>query len=124
MRTKTGDLILPRKLNVPRFADLLVRSGDNQDEFYGGTDVVGLKVDTFDEEVAESEDLWLVEFYAPWCGHCKVLKPKWIEAASALQGKVKLGAVNCDEEAELCGVSLLFFGQPIPARRLLDRHRQ
>jgi protein disulfide-isomerase A6 len=34
--------------------------------FYGGTDVVTLTESNFDAEVARSDDLWLVEFYAPW----------------------------------------------------------
>lgn len=41
-----------------------------------------------------SEDIWLVEFFAPWCGHCKNLAPEWASAASELKGKVKLGALD------------------------------
>eukprot|EP00803_Ostreobium_quekettii_P000511 evm.model.scf_169EXC.9 EVM.evm.TU.scf_169EXC.9 scf_169EXC:117314-119944(-) len=44
----------------------------------------------------------LVEFYAPWCGHCKELRPKWVQVAAALKGVVKVGAVDCDEHKELC----------------------
>ncbi|XP_076361800.1 protein disulfide-isomerase A6 homolog CaBP1 [Tachypleus tridentatus] len=57
-------------------------------------DVVELTDSNFDETVMESEDMWLVEFYAPWCGHCKNLAPHWAEAATELKGKVKLGAVD------------------------------
>lgn len=32
------------------------------------------------------------------CGHCKKLAPEWKKAAKNLQGKVKLGHVNCDDE--------------------------
>ncbi|XP_011816364.1 PREDICTED: protein disulfide-isomerase A6 [Colobus angolensis palliatus] len=34
-------------------------------------DVIELTDDSFDENVLDSEDVWMVEFYAPWCGHCK-----------------------------------------------------
>lgn len=48
----------------------------------------------FDRLVLQSEDMWMVAFYAPWCGHCKNLSPHWIKAAGELKGKVKLGALD------------------------------
>lgn len=48
----------------------------------------------FDELVVNSEDSWLVAFTAPWCGHCKALKPAWKESAAKLAGKVKFGNVD------------------------------
>lgn len=59
-----------------------------------GNDVIELTDSDFDEKVLKSEDLWLVEFYAPWCGHCKNLAPVWAEVATELKGKVKVGAVD------------------------------
>lgn len=60
----------------------------------GGKDVVELTDSNFDDLVINSDDLWLVEFFAPWCGHCKNLAPHWESAASELKGKVKLGALD------------------------------
>ena len=45
--------------------------------------------------------MWLVEFFAPWCGHCKNLEPHWKKAASELKGKVKLGAVDATVHQQL-----------------------
>ena len=57
-------------------------------------DVVELTDANFEKLVMKSEDMWLVEFFAPWCGHCKNLAPHWKKAAGELKGKVKLGAVD------------------------------
>ncbi|KAK9155504.1 hypothetical protein Sjap_002984 [Stephania japonica] len=62
---------------------------------------VELNSKNFDELVIKSKDLWIVEFFAPWCGHCKKLAPEWKKAAKNLQGKVKLGHVDCDAEKSL-----------------------
>jgi thiol-disulfide isomerase/thioredoxin len=43
-----------------------------------------------------------VEFYAPWCGHCQQLSPKWKKVAASLKGVVKVAAVNCDEHKSIC----------------------
>ncbi len=67
--------------------------------FYGGnSDVKVLTQSNFNKEVVNSPDIWMVEFFAPWCGHCKNLTPEWEKAAKALKGIVKIGAVDADSE--------------------------
>jgi len=66
------------------------------------SDVLSLTAKNFEESVA-SEPLMLVEFFAPWCGHCKALAPHYEEAATALKEKnIKIAKVDCVEEGELC----------------------
>lgn len=55
----------------------------------------------FNALVLNSKDIWIVEFYAPWCGHCKNLEPEYISAAKQLKGKVKLGIVDATVEKDL-----------------------
>lgn len=62
-------------------------------------DVIELTDANFDKLVLQSDDVWLVEFFAPWCGHCKNLAPEWAKAASELKGKVKLGALDATAHA-------------------------
>ncbi|ONM22284.1 Protein disulfide-isomerase like 2-2 [Zea mays] len=62
---------------------------------------VELNSRNFDELVVKSKDIWIVEFFAPWCGHCKKLAPEWKKAAKNLKGQVKLGHVDCDAEKSL-----------------------
>ncbi|KAF9978738.1 protein disulfide isomerase (PDI) protein [Actinomortierella ambigua] len=60
--------------------------------------VIDLTPKNFDKEVLNSDHLVFVEFYAPWCGHCKNLVPTFRKAAKNLEGIVKFGAVDCDND--------------------------
>lgn len=57
-------------------------------------DVVILEDGNFDENVYKSKDSWFVEFYAPWCGHCKKLEPEWNKVATELKGEMKVAKVD------------------------------
>lgn len=66
-------------------------------------DVVQLTSTNFERLVTNSDSVWIVEFFAPWCGHCKSLAPHYKKAATALKGVVKVGSVDCDEHKDLAG---------------------
>jgi len=66
----------------------------------GDDDVVVLTDSNFAEELEASQEPWFVEFYAPWCGHCKTLAPVWVKLAAALKGKVRIAKVDATENGE------------------------
>lgn len=62
---------------------------------------VTITKDNFEQEVIKSEQPVLVDFWASWCGPCKMLSPVISELAEEYEGRVKVGKVNVDEEPEL-----------------------
>ena len=77
---------------------------------------IQLTDDTFDKEVLESAQPVLVDFWAPWCGPCRMLTPIVEEIAKEYAGKVKVGKLNTDDHPNAPGrfrisaiPTLLFF---------------
>lgn len=62
--------------------------------------VVKLTTDNFDQEVLQSEEKVLVDFYADWCGPCQMMAPVIEEIAGEVTG-VRVGKLNIDENMEI-----------------------
>ena len=55
----------------------------------------------FENIVIESKDTVLVDFWAEWCGPCKMIAPVLDEAANTFEGKLKIAKMNVDENRDI-----------------------
>ena len=81
---------------------------------------------TFDEEVAGSSEPVLVDFWAEWCGPCKMIAPVLEEIAGEQQGKLRIAKLNVDDNPSAARrydvmsiPTLIVFKDGQPAKRLV-----
>ncbi len=64
---------------------------------------ININDSNFEEEVLKSEGFVLVDFWAPWCGPCKMMGPVIEGLAEEFEGKIKIRKINVDESPESAG---------------------
>ena len=63
--------------------------------------VIELTEDSWKEDVEESDGVTVVDFWAPWCGPCRVVGPVIEELAGEYEGEVRFGKLNVDDNPEI-----------------------
>lgn len=63
--------------------------------------VVEITTSTWDKEVLESKGIVMVDFWAVWCGPCRMIAPTVEELAKEYAGKIKVGKLNTDENSDI-----------------------
>jgi len=74
--------------------------------------IVNLNDANFEKEITQNDQTVLVDFWAPWCGPCKMISPMLDEIAAEKAGSVKVAKVNVDENQNL---SVKYNVRAIPA---------
>jgi thioredoxin len=78
--------------------------------------IIHLTEGGFNRSVVDDPDPILIDFWAPWCGPCRMMNPILEEAAKSLAGKVRIAKVNVDDEP---GIANAFGIRGIPTMVLI-----
>jgi thioredoxin 2 len=91
----------PNRIPLTRLGDQ-PRCGKCKKPLFAGRPVA-LTDETFDRHLSHSDIPLVVDFWAPWCGPCRMMEPFFEQAAAQLEPRVRLAKVNTDESPRLSG---------------------
>jgi thioredoxin 1 len=104
----------------------LVDTLDRPERTPVGADITYLSDNTFDETVGGADTPVLVDFWAEWCGPCKMIAPTLQEIASEHKGKLRIAKLNVDDNPQtamrynvMSIPTLMVFNEGEPVKRLV-----
>ena len=86
------------------------------------SEIIHVTDENFEEVVSQPNVTVLVDFWAPWCGPCRMLAPRLEQAAETFDGRVGIAKYNCDEAGRTDRQSHLPRTQPLRRRVQRARH--
>ncbi|KAL4095449.1 hypothetical protein PRIC1_008823 [Phytophthora ramorum] len=106
----SGRLVLWALLLLSTVSAFSLMKHDTSPLFTKSFQVHSLSSQSYDAMLQDSNVVWLVDYYAPWCPHCRHFAPEWERVANfyTKTDKVKVGAVDCTKNSEICNKEGIF----------------